>query len=194
MRPQPQQKGMFDDMRTAGNLLTWICHSMAVTVEVFLHDQFGERYLGAQSFFGLLAIMGSSLFCGRQDTRALLGFLVAYIIVCSAIRIETAIRRRKGTLPAHSRYNGRPFLMRLMRRTPEIDIKQRIEPLLVLFVGIGVLPYSQPLGGYLMAAAIALAASVGMTEAQQRIRAMDMNDAVISQTDVAERFRDMNRR
>jgi hypothetical protein len=190
---QQQRQGTLEDLRTATNWFALICQSMAVSVEVFLHDAFGERYVGGQGLFACLVLLILPIFFPHDDCRPLLWFLLAYLIVCFAIRIETTVRRRRGTLPAHTRYNGWPFLMRLFPRAKEVTIKRFVEPLLVCAVGMGVIAHNQPLGFYLMAAGFSLAMTNSLYVAQQRVRAMDMNDAVISQSDVAERFRDMHR-
>jgi hypothetical protein len=190
---QQQQRGMLEDLKATSNWIAWICQVMSVTVECFLHDQFGERYMGAQAALAIPLILIFSLFFPASDVLPLFRFLEAYLLVSFLIRIETSIRRRRGTLPAHTRYNGRPFLARLLPRVNEVTIKRFLEPLLVFVVGCCTMPHSQSLGTYLIVAAIALAGSVNMWTAQQRVQAMDMNDAVISQTEIAERFREMNR-
>ena len=48
-----------------------------------------------------------------------------------------------------------------------------------------------PLGTYLMLAAGSLCISVCASEAEERTRALDMNDAVMNQESVADRFREM---
>ncbi len=73
-------------------------------------------------------------------------------------RMESVVMVARGDF-VHSRYNGWPRLAKFFSRSSERTIKGGLEPAVVILTGILLLPLSQPLGSYLMAAGIALALS-----------------------------------
>lgn len=174
--------------------LSWvvfIAGALATSVEVFLHRRFGERYLGFQAAVVLLIVPFYSLFWEGRDPTPLLQFLVAYVVMCALARIGIMARLRRGGAQEHSRYNGYPRLMAITRRISERTFKLVVEPLLVFFVGVFTMPTSEPLGSYLMLAALGLLISTQLTAGYQRIRALDMYDAYMNHNEVAQGFRDM---
>ena len=88
-------------------------------------------------------------------------------------------------------YTGYPRLWKLAPRASEITVKKYVEPLVAFAVGVTLCAYSPPLGIYVILGAFALMGTVMLSEETQRQRAIEMNDAVIEQQLVAERFRDM---
>jgi hypothetical protein len=174
--------------------LSWvvfIAGALAASLEVFLHRRFGERYLGLQAAVVLLIVPFYSLFWEGYDPTPLLQFLLAYVVMCALARIGIMARLRRGGAQEHSRYNGFPRLMAITRRISERTIKCVVEPMLVFFVGVFTMPTSEPLGGYLMLAALGLLISTQLTAGYERIRALDMYDAYVNQNQVAQDFRDM---
>lgn len=176
--------------------VVFAARSMAVSVEVFLHktDSFGERYLYLQAGAALLAIFFWPAFCEPwHDTEPMLMFLLAYVVMCAAVRSRLAIRRKRNLPQPHSRYTGTPRLMRFTGRMDEGKVKCTVEPLFTFAVGGAVLSVSPPLGGYLMVAALGLLISNGLAEGYERERARNMNDAYLEQRRAVERFHDLRR-
>ncbi len=182
-----------NSMKTALGIVNFVCRSLATSVEVFLHrsGSFGERYLGLQAAAAVLCIFGYTAFWPYTDVRPVLGFMVAYIAALAVARVGVFVRRRRAGPAVHSFYTGTPRLTRLLGRASEFWIKRFVEPALVFIAGVLTLAANEPLGVYLMAASFALFASVNLAAEFVRTRALNMNDAFIDQSTVAEQFRDM---
>lgn len=187
--PAPPSGGLHD-VRTATNVLNAFARTFSMTVEVFLRGGFGSRYLGMHAAGGIVLIPFWSVFWPREDCRPLLGFLFAYLAMCFLARLGMGWRALRG-VRSHTRYNGRPRLLRLCPWMDEVRFKKQVEPVLVFTLGVLLLPLSQPLGSFLMVAAFALVVSVHMVDTYGRVRAMDMHDAFLEQRELAERFRRM---
>jgi hypothetical protein len=175
-------------IKIAAALAAFICQMLAVSVEVFLHTGFGRRYFGIPSLAALLLIPLFSIFWPGGNLDTLWIFWWAYLIALFIARFDTLRRWRLGEF-GHSYYSGRPRCMAIFKRASEKWIKEFFEPMLVFFSGVLALPYGEPLGSYLMIAGIGLAAMGAMREETARARVMDMNDAMIDQNYIFDRFR-----
>jgi hypothetical protein len=184
---QDQQK---NSQVTFLGTLAFVSRTLATSVEVFLHRGFGERYFGLHSAAVIPAVLVATTIWPGHDPTPLLVFLGAYLTACMAGKAGIAHRRKIGLLE-HSYYNGRPFFLkwRLFRNVKERSAKG-FEPFLVFFLGAFVMPLSEPLGAYLMVAALGLLVSLGMAETYERTRQLDMRDALIDQQNAAQRLRD----
>lgn len=171
-------------------VLMFVVQAWATSVEVFLHRGFGERYLGLQAGAVLLLVPLYCLAWPHYDLRPMMMFLLAYLVMYCTARSKAVLRRWRGE-QFHSYYTGRPRLMRLLPRCDEVAVKRFIEPLIVLGIGYLSAQGNRPFGTYLMCAAACLIMSVTMSVAWSRTRALDLNDAVFDQQEVAERFRAM---
>lgn len=74
----------------------------------------------------------------------------------------------------------------------EAKIKKWLEPFMVLCIGL--VSGNPPLCAYLCFAAVCLFITVHRAEGWIRRRVIEMNDAVLMQQDVAERFRKLQER
>lgn len=194
MNPQPsqqQQPGFMDRAKGAFGWFLFICNSLAVTLEVFLHKGMGSRYLGLQALAGAAILFFWGGFWPGHDVGPMLTYFALFLLFCFAQRMDALKRLSHGVAPGHSRYTGWPLLMRLFRRTNEVTLKRIIEPALVFLCGAMVCDANEPLGKYLMLASLGLFISVQSNLNFERTRATDMNDALIDQRHVSERFRDM---
>lgn len=177
-------------------IVVFVARSMAVSVEVFLHktDSFGERYLSLQAAAAILIIFFWPVLCEPwHDPEPMLMFLLAYLMMCAAVRSRLAIRSKRNLPQPHSRYTGTPRLMRFTGRMDEVRVKCIVEPLFTIAVGGLVLAASPPLGGYLMVAALGLLISNNLIEGSDRERVRNMHDAYLEQRRIVERFRDLRR-
>src|ERR1700722_7101295 len=184
---QQQQNDSRPEMREGINFLLFICQVLAVTCEVFLHRRHGRRWPGLHGLWGVLLILLFPLFWPAEDAMPLIWFLWAYIGACALARIGALCRRYDyGT---HSRYSGIPRISRLLRFLSESTIKRVIEPALVFSIGVACLSMNKPFGSYLILAALGLFISTGASDAWARSQADILNDSVIEQREIAERFR-----
>jgi hypothetical protein len=82
--------------------------------------------------------------------------------------------------------------MKARSKLSEVQFKRYIEPVLAASTGLTLCMMGErPLGVYLIIAGVCLFISVSMSELQFEQRAAAMNDQVIEQQYVAERFREM---
>jgi hypothetical protein len=164
----------------------------ATSLEVFLHRDFGERYLGLNSLGVLLLVPLYTAFWSPHDPRPMMCFLPAFLLMCVVARLGMA-KRRFGGLQGHSLYNGWPRFLGAKAKVSERSMKLLHEPLIAGVVGWAVRDsYNAPLGTYLMIGGFCLFVSASINEAAARAQAMDLNDAEIDQRMTAERFRGMH--
>ena len=188
-----EPKGGLHDLKVTSNCVVSVCQILAITVEVFLHRGFGERYLGLSAALAIPMILIFSMFFPPSTIGPLFSFLMFYLIMCVVARIGVLYRSWFGKETIHSRYTGSPYLMLLFPRWREITVK-RIEAVMVLGAGYAIYRDSVALGAYLMTAALGMFLSLFFSEVYSRSRAQDMKDAVIDQTLITERFRKMQDR
>ncbi len=191
MQQQSQEQPQGSQVTFLG-ALAFVSRTLATSIEVFIHRRFGERYFGLHSAAVILAVLVFSTFWEGYDVTPLLGFLGFYFVACMGARIGIAKRRRSGDVE-HSYYHGRPVLLNWwpFKKAKERTVKG-LEPFLVFFTGVFVMPVSEPLGGYLMVASLGLLVSLGLAATYQRTRQLDMQDALIDQQNLAERLRESN--
>ncbi len=194
-REEPQPKGWtpIQDAKAAANFLLLAAQSMAAPLEPFLRHHFGSRYFGIPSMLGLFIIPLWMVLWPGEDPRPIMGFWMLFILVQLIARIECVTTAARGRL-IHTRYNGRPRLASVFRKTPERTLKSTHEPWLAIVAGALALTFSPPLGSYLIAAGVCLAVCSSVGEAVERARALQLHDAWIEQQVLAERFREMQRR
>ncbi|QYO62488.1 hypothetical protein [Leptolyngbya sp. 7M] len=190
---QEQQAGWtpIQDAKKAANILVFLANAVASPVEVFLRTKFGSNYFGMPSVVALLLVPMWALFWPQESPAGICVFWLLFIAFQLRARIETFRMLARGE-HVHTRYNGWPRLARIFKRMPESRIKAGLEPLLVFAVGVLMMPLSQPLGSYLMVAAFALGMTHAVIDSVERARALEMNDAMIEQQALADRFRQMN--
>lgn len=168
------------DPRIAGAWLVFVCRSLAVSLEVFLHGRLGSRYLGLPGFGAAVLLALWTLGWPGYDLLPLLWFAGAYLAMCLLSRLGVFVRWLRKDIE-HSYYTGRPHLLRIFPRWNELVLKRVLEPLLVCAIGIVVAQFNFPLGCYLTTASIGLALSVAITDERARTRALDLRDAIIEQ-------------
>jgi len=166
-----------------------VARSISLTVEVFLHKRFGPRYIGC-GFFGVLIILFFTMWFPPQTIVPLEWFAIAYGVWWLVAAINAAIRFFRKQDKMHTRYNGYPYLWRLLPRWQETSAKY-LEALLAILLGYGVHHLNKPLGDYLMLAASFVLLRAYGSDSEQRTKALDLNDSVIEQRMIAERFRAM---
>jgi hypothetical protein len=171
------------------NVFLFVCHAWATSVEVFLHRAPGSRYLGLQAAAVLLLVPLNVLFWKHHDIRGLLWFIPVYLMMCIFARIGMLLRWRRGEF-CHSYYSGWPRIMGSKAKCSELTFKRFFEPVLVLAVGYLFYEFGQePLGAYLMWAAVCLFISVNASAHFHHLQAIDLRDSIIYQERLAERFR-----
>jgi hypothetical protein len=192
MRSETQHReDPFSGGKAVAGIIAFLAKSLSVSVEVFLHSGFGVRYFdGAAAAVFLIAFI-FPVFGNGDDPETMLWFLAAYWASLIWHRLAAAWRRRRDGFQ-HSHYSGYPRLMRLpvFRMMKESVFKTIVEPPLVFFGGVFLMPLSETLGTYCVIASFGMVVNAAFRNAFQRVRMLDMRDAYIEQKYIAERFRE----
>jgi hypothetical protein len=188
--PSREKPSMLQSFRGSTNLVLWVIRIWAVSLEMFLHRNLGERYLGIQAVLALLLLSFYSVFWPGYDLRPFSLFMLLYLAMWVKARLENFAARRRGEV-YHSRYTGWPSVVGPKAKFSEMTAKRFVEPGFVLAFGLTLREIlgEQPLGTYLIIGSVCLYLSVHLTTTVDRAREMDLNDAVIEQEFIAERFR-----
>jgi hypothetical protein len=165
----------------------FVVNSWATTFEVFLHRDIGSRYLGPNALGGFLLIPFFLIFFEGYDGGPMVNLWLVFIAMCAMHRWSFLWRRRKS--PTHSFYTGWPWLLPEKYSQYEVKFKQIYEPMLILALGFPMTVFSPPVGMYMIVGSFCLGMKVGMGEFLTEQRSLDMNDAVVEQQLLAERFR-----
>jgi len=193
MPQQPQQNPGPDGSVLIAELIKAVFAGCCLTIEVFIHGgEFGCRYI-TSGLTGVVVIFVFLGFCPNDNPLPLLWFMAAYALVWLARMIAMVIRRWRGLGRLHSAYTGRPYLGRLLPTMKEETVKT-LESLTVFAVGFWVGCLNAPLGDYMMLTSALMFLRGVMLSSRQRAEAIELNDMVIEQKLVADRFRDMQQR
>lgn len=174
-------------------ILRFVMRSWGTAVEVFLRREFGAEYLGTQAVGVLLLIPLYIAACERFDPRPMLVYLGVYLLLCFWHRVNVLRRSWRGE-HGHRFYNGIPRLWRICPRCSEMTMKQVIEPLAVLGVGMLLMPILPSIGVFVIVGGFCSAFLNIEWNIRMQKRAKEMHDAVIEQQVIAERFREMQDR
>lgn len=191
-QPQPSQSTWtpLQDAKQALVLLCFLSRIFAFPVEVVLRVRMGVCYGGIASVFAIIVIPVWTCFFPWPDGGLIILFWFLQLFMQLRGRIESLWRffKDKGD---HSRYNGSPRLASLFKRTPEISIKRVYEPILVLLLAATAATLSPSLASYLAVAAFALIFNNAVIDAAERGRLRELNDGLLEQQQLAERFREL---
>jgi hypothetical protein len=160
----------------------------ALPMELLLHkpQSFGVRSVGPRAGGAVVLTLLFLAFHPNDDCVPLALFLIAIIASSILAHVSAIVRLRNGE-SIHSRYNGRPYLLRLLPFS-EMTVK-RLEAPLALIMSCFFCAVNRPLGEYLIISAGALAIITGGNYMADRTRALDLNDSVIEQKIAAEKVR-----
>ncbi len=184
--------GPMQKAQTGANILVFVARVLATPLEVCLRRNFGTRYFGFQALGALVAIgLWASMWPGT-DGRPVVWFWWFVVLMFLRARRESIRLSGKGA-SIHTRYNGWPRLAAVFKRMPEAKIKASVEPVVSGIAGLALLTVSEALGSLLIVSAIALGMVQSTIEAVEQARASELNDALIEQQTLAERFREMQR-
>ncbi len=191
MSVTPGKNGSLESLAGSFNLAMFICRAWATSLAVFLHRDIGDRYLGWNAAAVLLLVPLYLLGWKGYDSEPMLLFLLAYTGLCCLARAGAVARRVRGE-QFHSLYTGWPRFLGPKAKISELAMKKFWEPAVTFALGWAVREgIDAPLGTYLMLGGICLSITVRTSCAVDDKQALDLNDAVIEQEMIAERFREM---
>lgn len=197
MKPQDQQQQPqpFERIRFGMVATLFVAKSIAFPSEMMLRNPrtFGVRYFGIQALAGLVNIPLWMLFWPGASPLCLILFGLAVLAMMAYTRARMVMRREHRPM-FHSRYSGQPRLARVFGIHREQAIKCVAEPLAVFLTGGLVSTLDAPLGTYLMASAAGLWASANIIEAVIRARVVDLNDQMLENREVFDRWETLRRK
>jgi hypothetical protein len=138
----------------------------------------------------MVVIYAFSFLFAPQDLRPLFYFMTVYGLRWLIVAVAVTIRYWRGKDVLHSQYNGRPYLCRFFPHCKEVSAKH-LEALAAILLGWGVHHFNRPLGDYLMLAASLVFLRVYGLAAHQRRIVVEMNDRMVQQQLIADRFREL---
>jgi hypothetical protein len=177
----------FKEMRENYQLLVGFGQLWSAPVEMWLRrpGTTGDRNNGLHLVLGVFWILLFGALCNRpKETAPVVWFFCLTLLVLLIHRVA-GIRRRSKGYRCHSRYTGQPWFP-----GRELWVKQWAEPTLILFVGIAIAWVTQPLGAYLIGAAISQVVCTNYQIAAEEARIRALRDAQIEQLYLMERFRE----
>lgn len=190
---KPQQSNMSKPPEQPVNWPLIVCLSATLPAELVLHDfrTFGVRSISPRAVAAVILMFLFVAFHPHDNGAPLFFFMIATILLSIIAQIIATVRYRRGAL-CHSRYNGRPYLMRFLPWS-EMTIK-RLEPLIVLMSGWCLHRFNHPAGSFLIAAAFCMAIQVGLERIGRRERELDTHDALIEQKLAMQNINTVSRR
>lgn len=189
MPHQAQDMHAGTNVNLMGEIIKALGRGLCLSVEVFLHRSFGSAYVSSGvAAFVLMFLF--TVFIPLANPQPMMVFASFYGVLWLFAVLNVLIRRLRKKEYVHSEYSGRPYLCRLLPSWKESSVKH-LESLVVLLIAYGIHAVTRTLGDYLLVAGIfVLLRSYGIAVAKRQ-RAVEMNDAVIEQREVAEAFRQM---
>ena len=180
-----EQRQDASSMKSGINLLQLLVDGHAACVAPFLRNGMGSNYPGVD---GLVALVMILVYAAETRDRFMMWYFWIWLLTIACQRIETFRLIRRGWAE-HSRYTGRPLLLKLPFVKNEMTAKNMIEPAFCFLVGLCLLPISQTLGAFVMLGYLSLGIQRGLQSQVNRMRVRQMRDAAIEQRQLAEWFR-----
>lgn len=182
--------GPFQSASRGASYLVFAARVLASPLEVCLRRGFGPKYFGFQAVGTLLLFPLWTMFWPTDNPTGLYGFWAIMMFFFARAKAESTRMVAKGDI-VHTRYNGTSRLSRYFKRLPEPKVKGVCEPAFGLVAGAIVMQFDRPLGSLIVASAVAMFLVQATIEGVEQARVSELNDALIEQQSIAERFREM---
>lgn len=184
--------GPFQSTPRGAHYVVFAARVLASPLEVCFRRGFGPKYFGLQAVGTLLLFPLWTVFWPTQNPAALYGFWAIVMFCFARARTQSTRMVAKGDI-VHTRYNGTSRLTRFFKRLPEAKVKGTCEPACGLVAGALLMQLDKPLGSIIVVSAVAMFLVQATIEGVEQARVSDLNDALIEQQSIAERFREMQR-
>lgn len=190
---QPPQLDWEMQRRNNFNLFANLLEGVASTIEVIAHCRFGERYFSSKLGIGALSILAFAFFAGEEECDPLIGLLILFFAMVVCRWIGALYRRFRG-FPEHSYYCGFPIFLPTNMAEREQEFKGFMEPVLALLIGMALYDsVSEPLGLYIIFAAVCLFMLGHLKRRIQRRFYLDLEDSMLEQRHTAGVMRKISR-
>lgn len=176
------------DSRRAFNWFMTAIEGPAMSLKVFLHYRFGSQQPGLAGVLAFVILYGFIGSCPPYSPRPLIGFAGLFLLALICRRIGAGLRSFRGD-DEHSWFDGYSIVSRVLPFIGDETAKRYVEPLLSLGVAIACMPWSPPLGVYLITATFCLALTTHARAGIQYRQLKRMRDQYIEQKNRARSVR-----
>lgn len=156
------------------SLLIGLLRPLTLPLEMFCHEDVGERYPGFASIAALLLAEGWCLF--SDNGLAIHALMLAFVVVLIVHRVMSIRRRLAGVNFVSSRSPGLPRIARWMPQVPE-HLLGWLEPVALLLLSALMCMVSPSLGTYLLCGSIAWLTITLLRSMAAYNRVLDQYDA-----------------
>ena len=166
---------------------------IALVPELLLHDPrtFGVRSVAPRGGGAVVATYVFALFYTYDDKTPLIALSLVTAILAICAYISAKLHESRGQY-CHSRYNGRPWLVRIF---PISEARaKRAEPLLIVMAGWALHHWNCPLGSFVITAGFCYGFRVVLEYLGTRTRVLDFNDALAEQSVAMQAMKRVRRR
>lgn len=184
--------GPLQKANQAAHIIFFVARVLATPLEVGLRNGFGPKYFGFQAVAAAAVVPLWMAFWPGHGAALLNGFWILMLIMFARARIQSMRMVAKGDF-VHTRYSGTPVLGRYFKRMSEAKIKAMCEPGIGLLIGGLIWQVDEPLGSLFVVSALSLFVVQATVENVYNARTAELNDALIEQQAISERFREMQR-
>ncbi len=185
-------QGFSQKSTRAAHYLMFAARVLASPLEVWLRRGVGPKYFGIHALGTLLLFPLWTIFWPRESPTALYILWALTMLHLARAKAESNRMVKKGEI-VHTRYNGTSRLQRYFKRFSEAKVKGTCEPVLGLVVGGILMQIDGPAGSLIVASSVGMFLGQSAIEEAEKARVSELNDALIEQQSIAERFRDLQR-
>lgn len=195
-KPHPQSDNTGPTFQQSADFLLLLLRAWSTSLEVYFHRGMGERYPGPIGLLVIPLVFFYALCWENRgyDLAPMFWFLIGYFLMLLRHRVSVGWRRRRGIPGGHSYYNGLPVCARRFPHCSEERLKRVVEPLLLILLGASICVINPPLGVYVTLGGLCMGLSCDIYDKLDRARALDLQDSMIDQQMLAERFRQLRGR
>jgi len=156
------------------SLIVGLLRPFSVVLEMFCHEEVGERYPGFASGAALLTLWSWCFF--SDDVFPLHVLMLAFVVRLIVHRVMAIRRRVGGGKYIYGRSCGRPLVARFLPQLPD-QLLGWMEPLALLLVAAVMCLISSSLGSYLVCGSAAWLIIVIVRALSAYNRVLDLYDA-----------------
>jgi len=190
MNSQEKPESFMEKVKFTTTLLIFLAKIFSLPLDLFLHEDVGERYIGLAGAFSFVLLVVWPLFFPASSPAPIYLLLFAFVIRSAVHNIISSRRLLRLEKLEYTRRSGTPLLARLVPHWSPARLAW-LEPAAVLVLGMVVIWISKPLGTYLMLASMGIFGLLMVHKMHLANEMADMSDAAHLQRYKGELFRQM---
>lgn len=179
MQPDQEQplRPITQDMQRAANVTEHLFGIFAAGLYPFFRTRIGRNAIGGHGLIAIVLMLIWFIFFPEEDARPMFYYFFAFVGRLLARAFHGAIVR-DDELRAYPRYTGKPILGRLFPKADESLIKQGLEPIVALVIGIALVKWNEPIGAWVIAGAIGMFGFATIDRLRMQGYVKRMNDSM----------------